>query len=167
MLIWSLACHWWVDIFLQWPTLLTFPPHLLKCNWPLHTASLHLRDVMLILCHLEQTLQETHAKSRNNWKKIKGEDWKAFPCLFLCPGARWRYEKGLLLRLLWLEPASPIALEFFVDCFRFCSLITPTDGGNSEERVKALSVPQSVWFSAPGATNFGEHLQHFRQNKLS
>lgn len=51
-------------------------------------------------------------------------------------------------------------------CFRFYGLITPTDVGNPEERAHRLSVIQSVWFSAPGAANFGEHLQCLRQSKL-
>lgn len=51
-------------------------------------------------------------------KKIEGNDWKAFPCLFLCPGARQRYEKGCcsecwLYWEQWLEPASPVALDYF------------------------------------------------------
>lgn len=87
--------------------LLTLLPHLLKCSRSLHAASLHPRDVMLILCHLEQTPQETHAKSSNNWKKIKGKDWKSFPCLFLCPGARWRYEKGFCLNCCGLSQPVP------------------------------------------------------------
>lgn len=105
---------WWVNVFLQSP--MTLPPPLLKCNCSLHTTGTW-RSAHRVLsqvnaprnpCKIQQQLK----------KKIEGNNWKAFPCLFLCPGARQRYEKGCcsecwLHSEQWLEPASPVALDYF------------------------------------------------------
>lgn len=112
------------------------------------------RDVTFIVCHLKKMPQEIHAKSISNCKKLKGRTERhCFVFSFaLEPGKGMKKVAALSAGCFQSSGSSqPVLLhwiiliiQLFVDCFRFCGLITPTDVGNPEERAHGLFVIQSV-----------------------